>query len=318
MTPQEAQIIREWYLKQDAPTTIFLARGQGAADERLAAFCDRFKEAAPRTRLLNAPEQSYRAPALIIGRHANIAYQAVPEGRELNPFLEALSAAALDDTKQAAPFGQDIALPAELALYIAMQCPYCPMAVKQLTALAETNPALRIAIVDGLLFDQEARAQGIRSVPTLILDDHLRWVGRIDMQEVIDQCVRRDPTQLSPASLRRMLEAGDAARAAALMVDHDRIFPALIDLLVHERWSVRLGAMVTVEYLADQASELAAGLVAPLWDRFDTLSEPVQGDVVQVLGQVASETAKKHLRQIASGDFADSVRQAALEELGDD
>lgn len=318
MTPQEELTIREWYLKQEAPVTLFLARGQGVADERLAAFCDRFKAAAPRARLRNAPDQSFRSPALIIGRHANIAYQAVPEGRELNPFLEALSAATLDEAKQAAVVGQDIALPAELVLYIAMQCPYCPQTVEQLTALAEANSALRIAIVDGLLFDQEAKAQSIRSVPTLILDDRMRWVGHIDMQEVIDQCVRRDPTQLSPASLRRMLESGDAARAAALMIDAGRIFPALIDLLVHESWSVRLGAMVTVEFLADQAAQLTDRLTAPLWQGFDALSEPVQGDVVQVLGQIASETARSCLQRIVSGDFADSVRQAAAEELGDD
>jgi Thioredoxin domain len=317
MTPQEEQTIRDWHLKQDAPVTLFLARGQGEADERLTAFCDRFKAAAPGARLRNAPDRSFRNPALIIGRHANIAYQAVPEGRELDPFLEALSAAALEEAKQAKPRGLDIALPAELVLYIAMQCPYCPQTVQQLTALAETNAALRIAIVDGLLFGQEARAQGIRSVPTLILDDHLRWVGRIDMQEVIDQCIRRDPAQLSPASLRRMLEAGDAARAAALMIDYGRIFPALIDLLIHENWSVRLGAMVTVEYMADQAPELADRLAAPLWQRFDALPESVQGDVVQVLGQIASETARSRLRQIVTGDFADSVRQAAAEELGD-
>lgn len=319
MTPQDEQTIREWASRQDARSTVFLAHGQGPGDEPLADFCDRFKELAPGMQIRNAPDESFRTPALIIGRHANIAYQAIPEGRELPPFLDALSAAAAP--AQAGPAeqaGPDIHLPAELTLYVAMQCPFCPQAVRRLTALAEKNPPLRLVIIDGQLFSREAKAHGIRSVPTLILDDRLRWIGRIDMQEVVDQCVRRDPAQLSAASLRQMLEAGDAARAATLMIEHDLIIPALIDLLVHERWSVRLGAMVTVEYLADQSPRLAERLIAPLWGRFPALSESVQGDVVQVMGQVPSETAKARLRQIASGSFSESVRQAAAEELGND
>ncbi|RJQ65684.1 MAG: hypothetical protein C4519_27425 [Desulfobacteraceae bacterium] len=317
MTSSDEQIIREWALQQTEPAKILLARGQGAADERLTAFCDRFKALAPATQIRNAPDESFRSPALIIGRHANVAYQAVPEGKELPPFLDALKAAAVPAAAatHSPAAATRIDLPAELTLYIAMQCPFCPQAVRQLSVLAESGPRLRVVIVDGVLFDTEAKAHGIRSAPTLILDNHLRWVGRIDWREVMDQMARRDPSRLSPASLRQMLEAGEAARAAGLMIEHDQIFPALFDLLVHERWSVRLGAMVTVEYLADQAPHLAGQLFAPLWERFGALAEPVQGDIVHVFGQIGSESAPEYLRRIASGRFAEPVRQAAAEEL---
>jgi glutaredoxin len=315
MNSHDEQTIREWALRQTVVTTIMTARGQGAADAPLAAFCERFKALVPDVRVRNAPEESFRVPAMIIGRHANIAYQAVPEGKELPPFLEALSAAVAPELPQSEKPLTAMVLPAELTLFISMQCPHCPHSVRQLTALAESSPRLRVSIVDGVLFDQEAKVHAIRSVPTLILDNRMRWVGRIDMDEVLNQCTRRDPADLSPGSLRQMLEAGDAGPAAALMVQNNKIFPALLELLMHERWSVRLGAMVTMEYLTDQAPLLAARAVKPLWERFSQASESVQGDVVHVLGQIDSEVAVFCLQQIAAGKFADSVKQAAAEEL---
>jgi alkyl hydroperoxide reductase subunit AhpF len=317
MTPHDEQTILQWSAGQKSPATIRISRGEGEADERLVQFCDRFKALTAQVRLRTASEEAFRAPALIFGRHLNIAYQAVPEGKELPPFLKALSAAAeLSETSpQLAVPSSRIELPAGLTLFISPQCPHCPGAVEQLAALADATPQLRLTIVDGELFAAQAAAHGIRSVPTLILDDHLRWSGPINLAEVIDQCIRRDPAKLSAASLRQMIENGEAARLAAMMTERGQIFPSLVDLLVHESWSIRLGAMVTVEYLADVSANLADGFIAPLWERFAGLTEPVQVDVVQTLAQFRNDVVKKHLKTIASGDFSPSVQQAAAEEL---
>jgi alkyl hydroperoxide reductase subunit AhpF len=319
MTPHDEQAILRWSAAQKSPVTIRISRGEGETDARLVQFCDRFKSLATQLRLHTASDEAFRAPALIVGRHQNIAYQAVPEGKELPPFLKALGAAATAEPSETSPQSTEpssrIELPAELTLFISLQCPHCPGAVEQLAALADVTPQLRLTIVDGELFAAQAVAHGIRSVPTLILDDHLRWSGPINLAEVIDQCIRRDPAKLSAASLRQIIETGEAARLAAMMAERCQIFPALVDLLVHERWSVRLGAMVTVEYLVDASADLADGFITPLWRRFAGLAEPVQIDVVQTLAQLKNGAVKQHLETIASGDFSPSVRQAAVEEL---
>jgi glutaredoxin len=258
---------------------------------------------------------------MLIGRYGNIAYQAVPEDKELLPFLEILQSSIADSDVFPAMLRQEasaIDLPADLTLYIAMQCPHCPRAVRQLTALGDAAERLRIAVVDGILFESQAKAQAIRSVPTLILDDDLRWNGQIDIQEVIRQCIQRDPAKLSVASLRQLLENGEAPRAADLMITRNELFPALIDLIADERWSVRLGAMVTAEYLADQSPTLAARLLTPLSERFARLAEPVQGDVVHVLGQIRSDATAAFLKSVATGPYAESVREAAAEALEED
>jgi alkyl hydroperoxide reductase subunit AhpF len=319
MTPHDEKMILDWMARQTAPVKLALAGDAGAAGQRLAQFCDRLKTLAPIVQTRPAPEEPFRKPAMIVGRHGNIAFQAVPEEKELPPFLHALGSHAENEARVASDLIKQsarIELPADLTLFITMQCPHCPTTATELISIANTTPHLRIAIVDGMLFTDQAQNHDIRSVPTLILDDRIRWTGRIKLAEVIQQCIQRDPTQLSAASLRQIIESGEAARAAAMMAAHGQLFPALIELLTSERWSVRLGAMVTVEYLADEAPDLSARLVEPLWNQFETLSEAIQGDVVQILGQIRSDAAKGCLQSILSGDYPESVKEAAEEELG--
>lgn len=320
MTPQDEHTIRAWAARAQTTATVLLAGGQGDPGVRLAFFCDQLTSLAPHVRIDTEVSDPFASPALIVGRHRNIAFQAIPEGKVLRPFLDALSPPA------ATPAPQDpdvtgavarIELPVELTLYIAMQCPHCPRVVHQMVALCEAAQPIRLVIVDGVLLADQAAAHGVRSVPTLILDDHIRWSGRVDTAEVVRQCIERDPALLSAGGLRRILEAGDASRAAAMMIAHGRTFPALVTLLTHERWPVRLGAMVTVEYLAESSPKLAAQLVPPLWERFDTLDEQVQGDVVQVLSRIGGSSATRCLREIAAGDYPASVVDAAVEELAD-
>ncbi|WP_435549160.1 thioredoxin family protein [Desulfobacterium sp. N47] len=318
ITSRDRQIMLQWAALNTMPALLNIAGGEDLAGEKLSFFCDEFKKLVPQVQIRKVQDEPFRSPAIIIGRHKNIAYQALPQGKELLPFLEALTAAA--NTTGLSGNGIDpasqIELPAELSVFIAQQCPHCPNVVAQLLLLADKNPNLRLTITDGVLFENQARVQDIRSVPTLILDNEIRWTGQININEVIRQCTQRDPSQLCASSLRQIIEGGDAARVAKMMSSNDRIFPAFIDLLVHERWSVRLGAMVTVEYLADESPDLAACLIAILRERFADLDESVQGDMVQVLSQLKNKEVKEFLEKIISGDYAESVREAAAEELG--
>jgi hypothetical protein len=317
MTPQDEQTILSWWAKNEPQAVVLLSRSEGAADAHLALFCDRLHALAPGVIIRRPSDERFRAPALIVGRHMNIAFQAVPTERELPPFLMALGQSAEDGAAEPPlpePAAQ-IELPADLTLFIATQCPHCPQAAMQLIALAGANPPIRLTIIDGVLFPEPAQAQAIRSVPTLILEDRVRWSGPLKMEEIVDQCIRRDPTQLSAASLRQIIETGDAPRLADMMTARGHIFPALTELLCHERWSVRLGAMVAMEYLSDDAPELAANFIPLLLARFGGLSETVQIDVVQVLAQTKNEAARVWLENLKVQQTHPSVREAVTEEL---
>ena len=320
MTPQDEKNTRKALPSgQSVAITKVRSPQPGAVDDGMANFCIQFKTIVPEARIKSDSHSSFAPPAMIVGRHANIAYQAIPEGKILELFLDALGQSATisrDPIESGLEVRMtQIRLPVVLKAYIAAQCPHCPITLRKLQTLAGASDKIRLSVIDAALFHKEAQADGVRSVPTVILDDQFRWSGQIDLSELLTISIERDPALLSPTSLRQLIEEGAAETVARMMIDSGQIFAALIELLAHERWSVRLGAMVTVEYLAASSPDLVTDLVAPLWQRMAAASPQAQGDMVHVLGQIPSQASRRHLRSIAEGDFTREVAAAAAETL---
>lgn len=316
MQPQDEQLIRQWsFAESESPPTIILAKEKSDIGDQMTQFCDQIKTLNPVIHIKKDGDLSFPAPVLVVGQHHNIAYQAVPGGKILERFLEALQINAPNLDPRIDSQVQNLDLPVNLKLYVASQCPHCPQCLRQVQSIASANPLIRLRIINAELFSQAAQNDQIRSVPTLILDDQVRWSGEIHLEELLNQCIQRDPARLSPASLRQLIEVGDADRLAAMMITSEKLFPGLVELLVHPRWSVRLGAMVTAEYLTEEAPSLGLELCNLLWKRFDQLAPSVQGDVLQVLGQIPCDTTRDCLHSILSGKYNAEVITVAKEVL---
>jgi hypothetical protein len=120
---------------------------------------------------------------------------------------------------------------------------------------------------------------------------------------------------MGPASLEVMLKEGAAQRLARMMADRDRVFPALLELLCHEHWPVRLGAMVTVEELSAIKPALGRQAIDALWERFDRVSDPVRGDILFLYGEVGGPSALSKIRSVLQGRASAEVKEAAEEAL---
>jgi hypothetical protein len=321
MTPQDKQTIKQWAERTVDPGKVVLAPANGLAADAIARFGEQLQHLVP-TIAIHSDSAAIACdpPAVVVGPHLNIGFQAVPSGKILEAFLAALPLQppmdkALDH--QTAKRLQQINLPVDLTLYIALQCPHCPNVLNQLIPLACESRLIRLCIVDAQLFLEKSHKDQVTSVPTLLLDDHFRWNGTIDIDEVMTISIQRDPTGLSPDSLRQLIEDGQAERVATMMLDSEQIFPALIELLIHERWSVRLGAMVTAEYLAAGSEPLSLTLCDMLWQRFPDLTDQVRGDVVHILGETPSDANQARLAIIASGTYGEPAKAAADEVLAE-
>ncbi|MGD9364878.1 MAG: thioredoxin family protein [Desulfobacteraceae bacterium] len=321
MIPQDIEIIRKFHLQQDQAPVITLSAGTEAIGRQMSRFCDELRQLNPLIKLKKDSDIPFQEPVMVIGRHNNIAYHAVPTGKLLHLFLQALIE---DSRKQEDELGEDLAhqlsqlnLPVALKSYVATQCPHCPDAVWRLQILASGSSMIRLRIINAELFPEWTQADQIRSVPTIILDDQFRWSGNLQLKELLTMSLERDPSQLSSASLRQIIEDGDAQRVANMMVESGQVFTALVELLTHERWSVRLGAMVAAEYLADQAPSLALELSDQLWRCFSDIAEQTQGDVLHVIGQVKSQKTRSYLEKVISGSYGITVKEAAFEILND-
>ncbi len=251
----------------------------------------------------------------------NIKYCALPLSKELEPFLEALSQINNHQVKLAEPIIKSldkINIPVSLKLYIALECPHCPNVVRTIIPMAMICENLHLQIIDGTLFPETAQKDGVMSAPCLILDDDFRWTGEVTAQEIVEIITNRDPSQLSAATLKNILEEGDATWIAKQMMEKGEIFDGFIKLLLHEIWSVRLGAMVIVEELAETDPKLAEKICPQLIALFDKKDIPVQGDILYVLGEAGNSETKNWINnKIATLEHQDLIDAAndALETL---
>jgi glutaredoxin len=315
MDTREEKIIRKWSDSVEVDIEIGLVLTEDKRSEALEDFAEQLSLSAPRVKVRREVNAGAEMPAILI--RSNISYHGIPSENELETFLDALhpggnesgTGIGMPDTAGAG----HIPLPAQLDLYIMMHCSFCPMAVKKLVALAAAGPRVRLRIIDGFLFEERAKRDGVRSVPTLLLDGTCRWAGDIDLKEVIAMAIRRDPSTLSAGSMENMLKEGEAARLAEMMVERGQIFPAFFELLVHEKWPVRLGAMVAAETIVERNTDLSRQIAAPLWERLEHAGDAAKGDILYILGEAGDESMIPGFESFLSSNPGKELKEAAEE-----
>ena len=317
MTPEEEKQIRQWNATLSHDVHIRLVATEDRRSKVLQDFCHRFSTVASRVSLAVEEGGEQEPPALEV--HPRLQYCAVPLGKELGPFLSALAsswdilAKALPETSLGALHTLNV--PAFLRLYVAPQCPHCPSMVRQLLPLAAASAYVHVTIIDGAFFPEMSQKDGIRSVPTLLLDDDFRWTGLVPQNELLAVMADRDPSKLGANSLESLLKEGDASKVANLMISSKTIIPAFLDVLAHEKMFVRLGAMVVMEELCQREPALAKQVVDPLWDRFGGANAQIQGDILYIIGQTGSRHTIPQLEAVLNGAAASEVKEAARDAL---
>jgi hypothetical protein len=303
-------------LKQDIRVRLVKTRHEGSRP--LEAFCLALQKSAPKIHVVHEKDDSDAPSELRI--HSRIRYRAVPHGHELVPFLEALSWIFNGQALPSLPFLSlldSLTLPAELKLYIAERCPFCPAVVGSLLPLAISSDWIQVTVIDAGLYMKEARVNRIQSVPTLVLDEQFRWTGTVKIQEVLEAIIHRDPSRLEADTLMNMIADGNAGLLSKMMMEKDMVFPALLDLLVHPKWPVRLGAMVAMETIAAEKPALAQKMAAPLWARFDAADEKVKGDILYLVGEIDTGGSIGRIQDVLNrkADYDAEIIEAAEEAL---
>jgi hypothetical protein len=310
---EEKQIIKlNHQLSHDI--TIGRVASRHSSSKLFHEFCDDIARLVPKIKISKVDAEPQDPPQILIG--SGLRYQAIPSGYELQPFLEALSAFESNSLEIAEPVKillKKNILPASLTIFIAPQCTFCPQMVQKLIALPMADENLQLTIIDGTLFPDMVETFQIRSVPTILLDDQFRWTGSVPLEELIDTINTRDPLSLRPASLESIIKEGGAGRLAAMMLEAEKLFPAFYDVLTHEKWPIRLGAMVAIEEIAEENPHLAAEALGPLWERFHEASTQIQGDILHIFGEIGDPRSISWLKTVLLGDFDQEVKEAAKE-----
>jgi hypothetical protein len=316
VTPDEGTIIEAWGRDVKEQVRMAVASTQDPRSDQIREFCNALNTLVPMVKIDRADPADDKIPFIRI--HKQIKYKGVPLGRELTAFLNAIdgreSEAIQKDVPDADIF-EKIQIPGVLKIYVSTQCPFCPQAVSSLCMLARRSEKIYAEIIDGEMFVDLARQDHVQSVPTVILDDQFRWTGSINFSEVIDMMICRDPAKAGAHALRSIIEAGNASNLAHMMDRNRKIFPAFIELLVHPKWPVRLGAMAAFEYLDEISPDLAEEARFKLWEHFESVDDSVKGDIAYLLGGSRNSVIQSCLMSVTRGDYAQEVLEAVREAL---
>ncbi len=307
--------ILDWANKQAGEQTIQLFLTDHGEQTNFESFGRNLSALAPSVRVKSA-DQENRLPGFLLKE--NIIYSALALGRELTPFLKGLSCIRTQAPKPTEPIQSlldKIHIPCELTLYIAMDCPHCPGVVNTIFPLAVFSDKIKLKIIDGTLFPEAAQKDKVMSAPCLILDNGFRWTGALAAEEVLSMITRQDGSQLSSQTLKSILEQGDALWISREMIQAGTIFKEFIKLLLHDTWSVRLGAMVVVETLAEERPDLALELCPMLIQAFDNKDIPVQGDILYALGEIGNLETKKWVETIVEDLKNKEIIEAAQDAI---
>jgi glutaredoxin len=316
MTPDESAVIESWGRDVKEQVHIGVASTPDPRSDQIGKFCSALHTLVPMVKIDRADPADDTTPFIRI--HKQIHYKGVPRGRELAVFLNALAVRESEAVQKDSPDAdllEKIQIPCVLKIYVSALCPFCPQAVSALCMLARRSEKIHVRIIDGEMFADLARQDDVRSVPTVILDDGFRWTGSIAISEIIDMMIRRDPAQIGVQSLRSIIEAGDAEFVAQMMAKDNKVYPAFIELLVHPKWPVRLGAMAAFEYLDEISPDLAEHARLKSWERFEPADDSVKGDISYLSGGSRRPEIRSFLMSVIRGDYADEVREAAREAL---
>ena len=317
MNSAEQKQIAAWLQARNGSLELEMITDGSDQAEALDRFCQQLTECGPGVSIKKrSPDTDAEQPAIVIGRR--LRYQVVPLGPELSPFLEAAARhmGESDNPSAAGAFALEaLAVPAHLDIYIAPQCPHCPQTVHQLLPLLQANRNISVSVIDGTLFTDLAENAQVKSVPTVMLDTDFRWTGAIDLNELTDTIINRNPVKLGPRTLRSFIDDGRASDLAQMMIKAQTVFPALIDLITHDLWSIRLGAMVAAEEIAWDDRPLAGTMIPALEKRFAEVNETVQGDILHVIGETGGLSDVPFLENVAADVANEELREAARDAI---
>jgi hypothetical protein len=315
ITESEKNQIQAHLKAVNAPIALKLKRTSDERSDRIHAFCNDLTRLSSHITCAEVDGDDDEITSIELA--TNIHYAGVPAHNELVPFMKMLTGSIDAPPLQAEMAGllQAVSMPAAMELYVAPFCPHCPMLVEQLYPIARANPEIGLQIIDAEVFNDRSRAAGIKSVPTLIIDNVFRATGQVELEEVLAFLGDRRPSSLGAAAMESMLKEGNASKLAQMMAAEKEVFPAFLTVLTHPKWPVRLGAMVALEELAMLRPELAASVIDTLWDQFMQASDQVRGDIVYITGEIGGPQAFERITSIKSGTHAPEVCEAAIDAL---
>lgn len=254
-------------------------------------------------------------PSLFLSTAAGseLHYHFVPEGPEISVFREFLweAAARRESARVTSVETEPAGPPHEMLLFVSTHCPNCPHAVRTVQALTLKLGNLSAHLFEAMLDTDLAEKHDIRSVPTLLVDQELRYVGSLDEERLLAILCAGEPAPLLHEKIRKQIQEGGAEEAAEWIAGGgDPSF--LAQDLGRSTFQERIALLLTLEEALELDPRCLDRMVGPLLPHLETGDASVRGDIADLLGKIGDRKALPALKKLCR-DPDPNVVEAATE-----
>lgn len=123
-------------------------------------------------------------PATVVTRKGEkdgrIRYYGLPSGYEFGSLVDDIKNVSkweVEISSKALEIINKIDKPVTIRVYVTPTCPYCPKAVGTAHKFAIQNPNITGEMMESLEFDKEAEEAGVSSVPHIVINGEVEFVG---------------------------------------------------------------------------------------------------------------------------------------------
>ncbi len=249
-------------------------------------------------------------PAMILKKRdrENIIYNAIPLREELEPFLRTIlmlsNGVEMKEVKD---------LEAEIMVFVTPVCPHCAKVVETVNGFAVANPKIKSIIIDASRFVDLMQKFEITSAPTTIINGEIKLTGYISREELLEW-LKRSSGDYKREYFVTLLNERRLEEIKDIVARNPEDIRILAELLAHEEFLVRFGAMVVMEQIAKENPEtvkLAKDVIRKLLKHEDFR---IREDVAMLLGSIGDESDIEFLEELAK-DESEEVKDSALEAI---
>ena len=246
----------------------------------------------------------------------NLRYLALPDGKELEPFLQSLVHYSQGETALKSRSLSALAgffTPTQVEVMMSPGCPHCPLVVGLVNQLALASSYLEVSIVDVALFPDRAQRYGVRAVPTVVINGQNKLVGDISEEILVDNLTNQDPSSFHPETFKKIIKEGEAGRLAGMMVAENELYSGALELLSDSDWSVRMGMMVVLEEVAGRRTNLVKTAYPTLLKLLHNEDANQRGDTAYLLGIIGDGSVLEEMKVLlddAHPEVAEAAREA--------
>ena len=245
----------------------------------------------------------------------NLRYMALPNGKEMAPFLQSLLSRSQGEVSLA-PRSlsalETFITPTRFEVLMSPACPHCPTVVGLVNQLALASTYVEASIIDVTLFADYGEKYSIRAVPTVVIDGQDQLVGTISEDLLVDRLANSDPSSFHPDSFKKIIKEGDAERLAGMMVADGDLYSGSLELLADSDWSVRMGMMVVLEEVAERNPDMVRRAYPYILDLLEHEDDNQRGDTAYLLGLIGDASVIDRLRVLLD-DANPQVAEVAFE-----